>query len=141
MRKLSALLPALALLTSVAGAAPALTVQDAWVRAIPGADSAAAYLTVHNTSAQVVVIAGVHSSSAAHAMIHETTLNNGVSSMRPHEPLTVAPGATVRLAPGALHIMLSMLAHPLTPGERVPLTLLLAGGGTLEVSALVRPLR
>jgi len=67
-------------------------------------------------------------------------LHNGLSSMRPHEPLTVAPGATVSLAPGGLHIMLSMLAHPLRPGERVPLTLLLAGGGTLEVSALVRPL-
>lgn len=140
MRNAFALSAALALLTSVAAAAPALTAQDAWVRAVPGADSAAAYLTLHNGGTAAVVIDGVRSGSAAHAMIHETTLSNGVSGMRPHEPLTVAPGATVRLAPGGMHIMLSTLVHPLTPGERVALTLLLAGGGTLEVSALVRPL-
>jgi periplasmic copper chaperone A len=121
-------------------AAPALSVQDAWVRATPGSDVAAAYLTLHNTGSAPVVVLGVRSPNAAQAMIHETTLANGQSSMRPHEQLRVAAGATVHLAPGGLHIMLYMLKHPLVPGDEVPLVLLLEGGGTLEVTARVRPL-
>jgi periplasmic copper chaperone A len=121
-------------------AAPALSAQDAWIRATPGSDLAAAYLTLHNAGATPVVVVGVRSPSAAQAMIHETTLSNGLSTMRPHEQLRVDPGATVRLAPGGLHIMLHMLTRPLVPGDAVPLVLLLEGGGTLEVTARVRPL-
>jgi periplasmic copper chaperone A len=123
-----------------AAGTPTLRVDDAWVRATPGVDVAAVYLTLHNTGAEAVVITGVRSSVAGHAMIHETAVHDGVSTMRPHEPLTLAPGATVRFAPGGLHIMLSALAHPLATGERVPLELLLAGGGTLALEAPVRPL-
>jgi periplasmic copper chaperone A len=121
-------------------AGPTLAAQDAWIRIIPGSDVAAAYLTLHNTGATPVVVVGVRSTSAAQAMIHETTLSNGQSAMRPHEQLRIEPGATVRLAPGGLHIMLHMLTRPLSPGDAVPLVLLLEGGGTLEVTAHVRPL-
>jgi copper(I)-binding protein len=122
------------------GEGPALSVQDAWIRAIPGADVAAVYLTLHNSGAAPVVVIGVRSPLAGHAMIHETRLVGGQSSMRPRERLSVAPGATVRLAPDGLHVMLQTLAHPLTPGDDVPVILLLAGGGTLAVTARVRPL-
>jgi periplasmic copper chaperone A len=125
---------------ALSATAPALSAADAWVRAIPGSDVAAAYLTLHNAGTQPVVVVGVRSALAAHAMIHETTEVNGQSSMRPHETLRVAGGATVRLAPGGLHIMLHGLSAPLTPGQTVPLVLLLGGGGTLAVSARVRPL-
>jgi periplasmic copper chaperone A len=121
-------------------ATPALTAQDAWIRATPGSDVAAAYLTLHNTGSTSLVVVGVRSPNAGQAMIHETTLANGQSTMRPHEQLRIAAGATVRLAPGGLHIMLHMLTHPLVPGDEVPLVLLLEGGGTLEVTARVRPL-
>ncbi|HYM29280.1 MAG TPA: copper chaperone PCu(A)C [Steroidobacteraceae bacterium] len=141
MRPRPALLACLALLGAAhAAAPPALTVQDAWVRVTPGADVAAAYLTLHNPGPAAAVVIGVRSSVAGHAMIHETSLRNGVSAMRPHERLTVAAGATVALAPGGLHVMLGMLAHPLAVGERVPLELLLEGGATVAVSAVVRPL-
>lgn len=121
-------------------AAPALSAQDAWIRATPGSDVAAAYLTLHNTGSTLLVVVGVRSPNAGQAMIHETTLANGHSTMRPREQLRIAGGATVRLAPGGLHIMLHMLTHPLVPGDEVPLVLLLEGGATLEVTARVRPL-
>ena len=121
-------------------ATPALSAQDAWIRATPGSDVAAAYLTLHNAGSEPVVIVGVRSPAAAQAMIHETSVVNGQSTMRPHEQLQIAAGATVRLAPGGLHIMLHELRRALQPGEQVPLLLLLAGGGTLAVSARVRAL-
>ena len=126
--------------TAVLAVAPLLTAQDAWIRATPGSDVAAAYLTLHNTGPDPVVVVGVRSARAGHAMIHETSIANGQSTMRPHEPLRIAGGATVRLAPGGLHIMLQMLTGPLAPGDEVPLQLLLQGGGTLTVSARVRAL-
>jgi copper(I)-binding protein len=73
-------------------------------------------------------------------MIHESSLLNGQSTMRAHEPLRVGAGETVRFAPGGLHIMLHMLKRPLAPGDEVPLVLLLEGGGSLTVTARVRAL-
>ena len=113
---------------------------QAWIRATPGTDVAAAYLTLTNTGTQPVTVVGVRSSAAAQAMIHETKLVGATSTMRSRESLLVAPGASVRLAPEGLHVMLHGLAHALKPGDAVPLVLLLADGGTLAVTAHVRAL-
>ena len=110
------------------------------MRAAPGVDVAAAYLTLHNAGTQPVVVSGVSSPAAGAVMIHETTLVNGRSTMRVHEPLRVAAGETVRFAPEGLHIMLHMLKRPLAAGDEVPLVLLLEGGGSLTVMARVRAL-
>ena len=123
-----------------AAAASALTVTDAWVRAIPGGAVAAAYMRLHNGGAQALRVTGVRAAVAAHAMIHETRLENGLSTMRAHEPLEVAAGATVALEPGGLHVMLTDLSRPLAVGEQVLLELLLEGGGRIEVRARVRAL-
>jgi copper(I)-binding protein len=118
----------------------ALVVENAWVRATPGADVAAAYLTLRNVSATTVTVTGVESPIVGHAMIHETKVEGGQSKMRPHEQLVIAPGATVKLEPGGLHVMLHDLKQPLTVGQTVPLVILLAGGGSVQVTAAVRPL-
>lgn|GEM_PF-762035 len=120
--------------------APALTVADAWLRVTPGADVAAAYMTLHNPGSRAVVVTGVQSALAGHAMIHESMLAGGRSTMRAHERLVVPAGASVQLMPGALHVMLRMLNHIPAVGENVPLVLQLEGGGTVNVSARVRPL-
>jgi periplasmic copper chaperone A len=120
--------------------ASALTVENAWVRVTPGADVAAAYMTLHNRSARPLVVIGVQSALAGHAMIHESKLEGGQSTMRAVERLVVPAGASVTLAPGGLHVMLHMLAHTPAVGEAVPLVLQLEGGATVSVSARVRPL-
>jgi copper(I)-binding protein len=119
---------------------PALTVANAWLRVTPGADVAAAYMTLHNPGSRAVVVTGVQSALAGHAMIHESKLEGGRSTMRPHERLVVPAGASVQLMPGALHVMLQMLNHIPAVGADVPLVLQLEGGGTVNVSARVRPL-
>ena len=133
---LTILIPAL----SAAAPPPALSAQDAWVRATPGVEVAAAYLTLHNGGTQPVVVNGVTSPAAGAAMIHESSLVNGQSTMRAHEPLRLGAGETVHFAPGGLHIMLHSLKHPLAPGDEVPLVLRLEGGGSLTVTARVRAL-
>ena len=133
---LAPLIPAL----SAAAPPPALSAQDAWVRATPGVEVAAVYLTLHNGGTQPVVVNGVTSPAAGAAMIHESSLVNGQSTMRAHEPLRLGAGETVHFAPGGLHIMLHSLKRPLAPGDEVPLVLLLEGGGSLTVTARVRAL-
>jgi copper(I)-binding protein len=133
---LTTLIPAF----TAAAPPPALSAQDAWVRATPGVEVAAAYLTLHNGGTQPVVVNGVTSPAAGAAMIHESSLVNGQSTMRAHEPLRIGAGETVRFTPGGLHIMLHRLKRPLAPGDEVPLVLLLEGGGSLTVTARVRAL-
>jgi hypothetical protein len=54
-----------------------LVVLDAWVRATPGADIAAAYMTLRNAGAVSITVTGVESPIAGHAMIHETKVESG----------------------------------------------------------------
>ena len=131
-----------ALLAVAARAAPpALVVQGAWIRAVPGGAVAAAYMTLRNAGSAPVTVIGVRSTLAADAMIHVSKVEHGESTMRPAGPVTIAPGASVQLAPAGMHVMLMQLAHPLAVGEQVPLELLLAGGGRVALSARVRPLK
>jgi periplasmic copper chaperone A len=123
----------------VANAQP-LVVQDAWVRATPGADIAAAYMTLRNTGPAAMTVTGIQSPIAGHAMIHETKVEGGQSKMRAHEQLLLAPGATVKLQPGGLHVMLHDVKQPLTVGEKVTFVIQLSGGGTVQATATVRPL-
>lgn len=144
MRQLLALptlfLALLACSTGARAQTSALRVQDAWIRAIPGSDVAAAYLTLHNGGRQKITIVGVRSSGAREAMIHESTVVNGQSRMRPHEHVSLGAGETLRFAPDGLHIMLQGLTRPLSPGDEVPIELSLEGGGTIAVTARVRAL-
>ncbi len=119
---------------------PALTVEDAWIRAVPGAQVAAAYMTLRNDGATPIVVIGVRSSIARMAMIHETREEHGQSTMRAHERLVIPAHSSVQLSPGGLHVMLHILAHPLAVGEPVSLVLELEGGASVPCSARVRPL-
>ena len=132
---LAVLLPMLA----VAQASP-LIVQNAWMRKAPGADTAAVYLVLKNTSIEPVIVIGVRSSVASHVMVHQTSNAGRVSRMRKHEHLVVPPGKSVAFEPGGMHVMLSGFKKSPIIGQTVPLVLLLANGGHVEVAAIVRPL-
>lgn len=148
MNKVLSLLIALALVAGVyspgaraqhSADAP-LVATDAWVRVTPGSDVGAAYLTLRNVSKKTVTVVAIDCPDAAMAMIHETTVSGGISRMRPHEQLAIPPGATVKLAPEGLHVMLHGIAKSVVPGASVPLVLRLADNTSLQVVALVRPL-
>lgn len=117
-----------------------LVVQNAWMRQVPGGDTAAVYLVLRNTSVQPVIVIGVRSPAATNVMIHETSTVGSQSRMRMHEKLVIAPGQSVAFEPGGLHVMLSGMKKSLLIGQTVPLIFLLANGGQVTVAAVVRPL-
>ncbi len=117
-----------------------LIVQNAWLRKAPGVDTAAVYLVLKNPGVKPVVVVGVHSPSASHVMIHETSTTAGQSQMRAYDRLIIAPGKSVAFQPGGLHVMLSGFKGNVTLGQTVPLVLVLSNGTTVPVAAIVRPL-
>jgi copper(I)-binding protein len=137
---LVAFVAALAVPALAAAQTTPLIVQNAWMRKVPGADTAAVYLVLKNSGVQPVIVVAVRSPIASNVMIHETSTVSGQSQMRMHEKLVVAPGKTVALQPGGLHVMLSGFKKSPLIGQTVPLVLVLSNGETVPVAAVVRSL-
>jgi len=105
-----------------------------WARASIGTSRpAAAYMTIRNTGSQPDRLVSVESPAAKRAEIHTMTMTKGVMRMSAAGPLALAPGATVALKPGGLHVMLMGLRAPLKRGGTTSLVLTFERAGRLEV--------
>ena len=121
MRKLIAIFAMLSL-SAWAQAADTITVKNAWVRApAPGAEIAAAYMTLEVTEPMTLYAA---TSTAAKAVeVHNMSMKNGVMEMREIKQLDLQPGKPTTLEPGSLHLMLIDLKKPLKAGDNVNIVL------------------
>ena len=98
----------------------------------------AAYMKITSPIDDELVSASVDSSVAMETQIHETVENDaGEMSMQEVESIPVAAGEQLELAPGGYHIMLMGLAAPLEVGTTIDVTLTMASGATVTVSAEV----
>lgn len=138
MRRLGRLGVALLLAVSTSALAD-LEVRDAKLRLLPANVPAAGYFSLSNTGSQAVVLNGAQSPSFAQAMIHRSTVKNGVARMEHVAQLDVSAGTTLSFAPGGYHLMLMQRQGPLAPGDQVEITLLFADGQRLPVSFAVVP--
>ncbi len=125
--------------TAAASPQTTLSVRDVWIRATPGADVAAAYMTLQNPTATDITIKAIESPVAKMSIIHQASLQDHQSRMRPLARLNVAAGQTLSFQAAGLHVMLEGLRQALSPGQSVPLVLCLADGSSLTVAATVRP--
>lgn len=126
--KLGAVLGGL-LLVSVAGAAgAAITLQDAWVRALPPTQpNTAAYLTVRNSGAEAVAIDGASAKLAGRVELHDSVTSDGMVRMQQQETVTVPAGGQLEFTPGGLHLMLLELERMPKVGEELEICLRIAG--------------
>ena len=114
-------------------------ITDPWIRAAPPtATVLAGYLAISNHGDEPAVVVAVETPLAARVELHTTVVEDDVARMRRLERLEIAPGETVTLSPGGLHLMLLQPARVPAAGERVALRLTLADGRSLEVEAEVR---
>ena len=122
--------------------APAATpvLADPWAGATkPGAKVAAGYLTITNPGAVEDKLLGAASPRAARVEIHEMKMDGAVMSMaKVEDGLAIAPGGSVSLAPGGLHLMFLDISAPFAVGETVPVTLTFEKAGAVEASFAVR---
>jgi copper(I)-binding protein len=121
--------------------APAeIEVTKAWARATPpGASVGAVYLTIANRGGTADRLVSVASPAAQSAMLHQTTEDGGVSTMREAEG-SISPQSTLDMRPGGAHIMLMGLTGPLKAGETVEVTLQFENSGRLTAAAKVAAL-
>ncbi|HZZ36938.1 MAG TPA: copper chaperone PCu(A)C [Caulobacteraceae bacterium] len=115
----------------------ALRISHPWARPAMAGRAGAGYLTITNTGKAPAMLAGATSPVADRVTIHEMRMNGAVMRMRTLSSLSIAPGATLTLAPGGAHLMLEGLKRDLKPGDRAPLTLTFAGAGQVKVDLVV----
>jgi len=119
--------------------ADTLAISQPWSRATPaGAKVASGYMTIKNNGSAADRLIGGSTDAAARVEVHEMSTKDGVMTMREvKDGLPVAPGATVKLAPGGFHLMLVDIAKPVKQGDTVTVTLTFEKAGKKEVALRV----
>jgi len=119
-----------------------LEIGHPWARATPPtAPTGGGFLTITNTGTSADRLLSASSPAATSVQIHEVKMEGNVMRMREREGgLEIAPGATVTLAPGNLHLMMMGLKAPFKQGEKVPVTLVFEKAGKIEVELAVVPI-
>jgi hypothetical protein len=118
-----------------------LTLSGFWTTATPpGAPTAAAYLTITNNGPATDSLVAVSAPWASIGMLHRMDLTNGIASMQMVPMIDIPPGKTVTLNPDAFHVMFVTLTRPLKAGDMLPMTLVFAKAGRVEVTLPVLPI-
>lgn len=101
----------------------AVTVEQPWVRAVPGQAATGAFMTIR--AQRPVRLVGAETPVAGVAEIHQMSMEGGVMRMKA-VPSGVAIGADapLELKPGGYHVMLMDLKTPIKAGDAVPLKLM-----------------
>ena len=111
-----------------------VAVDHGWVRlsAVAGRP-AAAYFELHGGPADTALV-GVDSPDASRAEMHESKVENGISTMAPLPQADLPAGKTVAFAPGGKHVMLFDLDPATAPGGQVRLHFTFADGRTIDAA-------
>ena len=129
----------LAVLLSTPAWAAELTVDGGFSRVTPGTGPGVAYVTIHGGDVADRLVK-VSSPRAPTVEMHTMTMEGSIMRMREVEAIDVPAGATVRLAPGGMHLMLTGMAAPLKVGETLTLVLTFEHAGTRSINVPVEPL-
>lgn len=138
------LIPSLFLLLSIGPALADqgnLTFDKAWTPEAPPGRMMAGFMEIHNTGPDPVAIVDARAKGFGHVELHNTTMEDGVMRMRRIEALSIAPGQTLVLEPGGLHLMLIEPQQPFRDGDQIELVLIDSDGREYSLSSEVRPRR
>ncbi len=119
--------------------AGSLKIGHPWSRATPGgAKVAGGYVTVTNTGTEPDRLVGGSLSEAGRTELHSMSMQGDVMKMAPIEGgVAIAPGQTIKLAPGGNHMMFMDLKTQLKQGARIKGTLVFERAGTVPVEFAV----
>lgn len=96
---------------------------NAWIRlAPPDAMMLAGYRRIDNDGELPMRLRSVQSDAFGAIELHRTEVVDGVSRMREVPSLTIAPGGSVVLEPGGMHLMLMQPQRALSEGDEVAIS-------------------
>ncbi len=103
-------------LSSAKGDNSPLMVTDAYMPAVPTVSrTAAVYLKLENSSSSKIILSGISTTIAKHAMLHQTVESNDVVKMKHLSRLEINSWESVEFSPGGMHIMLMGLQAKAIP--------------------------
>lgn len=116
-----------------------LSISHPWSRATPAkAPVAGGYVTITNNGAVADRLISISSPLAERVEIHESTVSEGIASMRPlPDGIPIDAGGTVELQPGKAHLMFMQPTQTLEKGERFAATLTFEKAGSIDVEFAV----
>ena len=111
-----------------------LVVSAPWVRPTPERTATDAYMVLTSSDGAVL--------KEARSIVATTVVLRGATGVKNYPQLALPAGVPVALAPDAFHLVLRGLAHPLNPGDRVPLVLTIeTATGTRQEIAVTADVR
>lgn len=125
---------------AAAQSASAIGVGGAWTRPVANAGGVGAgYGKITNAGAEPDVLLGGSSDAAERVEVHETTISeDGVASMKKLDAVEIAPGKSIELKPGGMHLMLIGLKQPLKEGDILKAKLNFKRAGAVDVEFAVK---
>lgn len=106
---------------------------------LKGAPNGIGFVDLKNTGSQPDRLLKASAPGIGRIELHEMKMQGDVMQMRELEGVPIAPGATVKMGPGGLHMMLMQLAKPLATGDKLPLTLTFERAGSVTTELWVQP--
>lgn len=125
-------------LGSVHAAGPSISASHARIRLLPGDLPLAGYVDLTNTGEGPLSLTGASSPMFSLVEFHKSVREGGTVGMVPVAHVDLSPQATIRLAPGGIHLMLIGRSKPLKIDDVVPMTLKFADGRMMTLNFLVR---
>jgi periplasmic copper chaperone A len=121
-----------------AAEAGGLVVEKAYaVETAPSAKSGAGYLSITNNGEAADRLVEVRGDFPA-VQLHMSQMHGDVAHMMPVASVEIAPGQTITMEPGGMHVMFMGLEEPFEAGDTVSATLVFEEAGEVEVSFPVK---
>ena len=119
-----------------------VSARQAWAReTAPAQTSGGGFVTLVNRGTLDDRLVSATTPVAGEVQFHTMNLAGGIMLMRQvRGGVSLPAGKTVTLRPGALHLMLLRLKHPLRQGERFPMTFQFQRAGRITVQFAVQPI-
>jgi copper(I)-binding protein len=121
-----------------APAAPAVRIENPWIRALPGTVPSGGYFVLHNEGKAPITLTGAESPACGMLMLHLSENQGGMSSMRHVDSIDVAPGGVLAFKQGSYHLMCMQPGPAIKPGGSVPITLTFRDGAKVVATFPVR---
>jgi copper(I)-binding protein len=123
---------------SAPGAAPAVRVDDPWIRWLPAGVPAAGYLTLVNTGDESLALIAAESADFGSVTIHRSVAREGIMRMEEVEEIAVGPHSRLDFGAQGYHLMLMNPQRPLEAAKQIPITLRFRDGTSLTIPFEVR---
>lgn len=129
----------LLLVTGAAHAGNALTIEEPWVRFIPGDRPMAGYFVLDNRGDKGRRLVKASSPAFGAVHMHKTVDENGLKSMRPVEALVVPARGQLEFEPGGYHLMLMKRQQDFEVGDELSIRLEFDDGSRISTLFTIKP--